>query len=161
MTESRHLSVSIDRPLAEVYAFASDPQNLPRWAPGLGSAVERDGDGWFVETSQGRVGLTFAPQNEYGVLDHVVRTPQGRRSTCPQRVIADGDACEVVFTLRRTPGMTDAEELDRDTALVTADLALLKQVDRGVYDLESRSTAAIALTSMRAPGTPSRPPARR
>ena len=83
MTESRHLSVSIDRPLAEVYAFASDPQNLPRWAPGLGSAIERDGDGWFVETSQGRVGLTFAPQNEYGVLDHVVRTPTGETVYVP------------------------------------------------------------------------------
>ena len=130
MTESRHLSVSIDRPLAEVYAFASDPQNLPRWAPGLGSAVERDGDGWFVETAQGRVGLTFAPQNEYGVLDHVVRTPT-ETVYMPARVIADGDACEVVLTLRRTPGMTDAE-LDRDTALVTADLALLKQVVEGL-----------------------------
>ena len=130
MTESRHLSVSIDRPLSEVYAFASDPQNLPRWAPGLGSAVERDGDGWFVETSQGRVGLTFAPQNEFGVLDHVVRTPSGETVYVPLRAIADGDGCEVVFTLRRGPGMTDAE-LERDTALVTADLALLKQVVEG------------------------------
>ena len=127
MTESRHLSVSIARPLAEVYAFASDPRNLPRWAPGLGSAIERDGDGWFVETPQGRVGLTFAPQNEYGILDHVVRTPTGETVYVPMRAIADGDACEVVFTLRRAPGMTD-DELDRDTALVTADLALLKSL---------------------------------
>ncbi|GEL98194.1 SRPBCC family protein [Cellulomonas terrae] len=127
MTQSRHLSVHIDRPSSEVYAFASDPRNLPRWAPGLGSAVEPDGDAWFVETSQGRVGLTFAPQNDYGVLDHVVRTPSGDTVYVPLRAIADGDGCEVVFTLRPTPGMTDAE-LDRDTALVTADLALLKQV---------------------------------
>ena len=28
-TESRHLSVHIDRPFADVYAFASDPANLP------------------------------------------------------------------------------------------------------------------------------------
>jgi hypothetical protein len=33
----------------------------------------------------------------------------------------------VVFTLRRAPGMTDAE-LERDAGLVTADLALLKTV---------------------------------
>src|SRR5690606_25502537 len=109
MTESRHLAVSIDRPLAEVYAFASDPRNLPRWAPGLGAAVEPDGDAWVVETAQGTVGLTFAPQNEYGVLDHVVRTPTGETVHVPLRAIADGDGCEVVLTLRRTPGMTDAE----------------------------------------------------
>lgn len=127
MTHSRHLSVHIDRPLSEVYAFASDPQNLPRWAPGLGNAIERDGDDWFVETSQGRVGLTFTPHNEYGVLDHVVRTPSGDTVYVPLRAIADGDGCEVVFTLRRAPGMTDAE-LERDAALVTGDLALLKQL---------------------------------
>lgn len=139
MTESRHLSVFIDRPLSEVYAFASDPQNLPRWAAGLGSAVERDGDGWFVETSQGRVGLTFAPQNEYGVLDHVVRTPSGDTVYVPLRATADGDGCEVVFTLRRAPGMTDAE-LDRDAALVTADLALLKSILEGRSRSRSGST---------------------
>jgi hypothetical protein len=33
----------------------------------------------------------------------------------------------VVFTLRRPPGMTDAE-FERDTALVNDDLALLKKV---------------------------------
>ena len=48
------------------------------------------------------------------------------------RAIADGDGCEVVFTLRRGPGMTDAE-LERDTALVTADLAQLKQVVEGAF----------------------------
>ncbi|KQR17374.1 polyketide cyclase [Cellulomonas sp. Leaf334] len=127
MTQSRHLSVSIDRPLADVYAFAADPRNLPQWAAGLGSAIEPDGDGWSVETPQGQVGLTFAPQNEYGVLDHVVRTPTGETVYMPVRAIADGDGCEVVITLRRAPGMSDAD-YERDTALVTADVASLKQV---------------------------------
>ena len=51
-SESRHLSVHIDRPVSQVYAFASDPANLPRWAPGLGSAVVRMDDDWFVETPE-------------------------------------------------------------------------------------------------------------
>ncbi|WP_431879993.1 hypothetical protein [Micromonospora marina] len=41
-TESRHLSVHIGRPVAEVYAFAADPANLTRWAPGLGGSVVFD-----------------------------------------------------------------------------------------------------------------------
>ncbi|MDT4989027.1 MAG: hypothetical protein QOI74_3121 [Micromonosporaceae bacterium] len=126
-TESRHLSVYIDRPVTDVYAFASDPANLPRWASGLGSSVVQvDGD-WFVETPEGRVRVTFAPDNEYGVLDHDVLTPSGQTVYVPLRAVADGDGCEVVFTLRRSPGMTDAE-FERDTALVGADLALLKKV---------------------------------
>lgn len=127
---SRHLSVRIDRPVPEVYAFASEPRNLPRWAPGLGSAISEEDGGWFVETPEGRVRIRFVPRNDLGVLDHEVVTPSGETVHLPVRVIADGDGSEVVFTLRRTPGMTD-EELERDTALVTADLALLKQLVEG------------------------------
>jgi hypothetical protein len=72
----------------------------------------------------------FAPENEYGVLDHEVVTPSGDTVYVPLRAIADGDACEVVLTLRRAPGMTDAE-FERDTALVTRDLVLLKKVLEG------------------------------
>jgi len=125
--ESRHLSVYIDRPMTEVYAFASNPANLPRWAAGLGSSVVREKQNWFVETPQGRVQVTFAPDNEYGVLDHEVVTPSGDTVYVPLRAIRDGNGCEVVFTLRRLPGMTDPE-FERDTALVTGDLALLKDV---------------------------------
>ncbi|MFG1661123.1 SRPBCC family protein [Micromonospora chersina] len=126
-TESRHLSVHIDRPVAEVYAFVSDPGNLSRWAPGLGSSVVREDGEWFVETPEGRARVSFAPRNEYGVLDHEVVTPSGEKVYVPLRAIADGDGCEVVFTVRRSPGMTDAE-FDRDAGLVGADLALLKKV---------------------------------
>ncbi|GAA2374352.1 SRPBCC family protein [Dactylosporangium salmoneum] len=125
--QTRHLSVYIDRPVAEVYAFASDPANLPRWAPGLGSSVVREDGAWFVETPEGRVRVTFAPPNEYGVLDHEVLTPSGDVVYVPLRAIADGTGCEVVFSLRRLPGMTD-DEFDRDTGLVSGDLARLKQV---------------------------------
>jgi hypothetical protein len=128
--ESRHLSVYIDRPMTEVYAFASNPANLPRWAPGLGSSVVREKQNWFVETPQGRVQVMFAPDNEYGVLDHEVVTPSGDTVYVPLRAVAHGDGCEVVFTLRRSPGMTDAE-FERDTALVTADLELLKRILEG------------------------------
>ena len=129
-TGSRHLSVRIDRPVSEVYAFASDLANLPRWAPGLGSEVVHEDGGWFVETSDGRARVEMAPPNVFGVLDHEVTTPSGEIVHVPMRAIADGDGCEVVFTLRRSPGMTDAD-LERDAALVTADLARLKSVLEG------------------------------
>ena len=40
---SRHLSERIGRAPAEVYEYASDPANLPHWAPGLGPSVEEAG----------------------------------------------------------------------------------------------------------------------
>ncbi|MGY4644245.1 SRPBCC family protein [Cellulomonas sp. URHB0016] len=126
-TGSRHLSVFIDRPVPEVCAFVSDPANLPRWAPGLGREVVQEDGRWFVQTTEGRVQVTFAPPNDFGVLDHEVRTPTGETVHVPLRAIADGDGAEVVFTLRRATWMTDAD-LERDAALVSADLALLKAV---------------------------------
>lgn len=124
------MSVYIARPVAQVYEYVSDPANLPRWAPGLGgSVVEVDG-AWYVETPEGRARVTFAPDNEYGVLDHDVLTPSGEAVYVPLRAIADGDGCEVVFTVRRAPWMTDAD-FERDAAQVRRDLALLKEILEG------------------------------
>ena len=131
-TESRHIGERIGRPAGEVYDYASDPVNLPRWAPGLGSSVEKSGGRWFVQTSMGRVGFAFVPRNEYGVLDHDVTLPSGEVVYNPMRVIADGHDCEVVFTLRRRPGMSDAE-FSEDAGAVAADLARLRRI------LEDRS----------------------
>jgi hypothetical protein len=129
-SETRHLTVRIDRPAREVYEYAADPANLPAWAAGLGTSIERVGDEWFVGTDDGRVRLSVAARNPFGVLDHRVTLPSGEVVYVPIRVIEDGDACEVVFTLRRQPEMSDAD-LERDTGLVQADLARLKQILEG------------------------------
>jgi hypothetical protein len=130
-TESRTLSVHIDNSAAEVYAYASQPAHLPSWAPGLGGGVEQIDGRWYVLTGAGRLGLDFAPPNQYGVLDHDVTLPSGEVVYNPMRVLADGPGgsggCEVVFTLRRLSGMTDAE-FERDAAAITTDLVRLKGV---------------------------------
>ncbi len=134
-SETRHISERIDRPVDDVYAYASDPANVPAWAPGLGSAVENIDGRWYVDTSMGRVELAFADRNPYGVLDHEVTLPSGEVIYNPMRVIRDGDGCEVVFTLRKRPDVSD-EEFDRDANAVAADLARLKTITEGA-DLTS------------------------
>ena len=131
MTDTLHLGVRVARPAAAVYAFASDPRNVPRWAPGLGTSVEQVDGQWYVGTGEGRARVTFTPPNPYGVLDHEVLTPSGVVVHVPLRVVPDGDdACDVVLTLRRVPGMTDAE-LARDADLVRADLGRLRDLLEG------------------------------
>jgi hypothetical protein len=80
-SRSRHINIGIDRPAGEVDDFAADPRNLPKWAAGLaGCRVEHDGAHWFTESPMGRVTVTFAPRNDFGVLATTSRFPPGRRS---------------------------------------------------------------------------------
>jgi uncharacterized protein YndB with AHSA1/START domain len=128
--ESRHLSKHIDLPPDKVYGYASDPANLPRWAPGLGNAVEQVDGQWFVDTPAERVRLAFAARNDFGILDHYVTLNSGEVIYIPMRVTADDSGSEVLFTLRRRPSMTDAE-FKADADAVAADLDRLKHVLEG------------------------------
>jgi hypothetical protein len=78
----------------------------------------------------GRIVVTFVQRNEHGVLDHDVTLPSGETVHNPMRVIPDGSGCEVVFTLRRRPGMSE-EDYVRDADAVSADLTTLKRVLEG------------------------------
>jgi hypothetical protein len=121
----RHISVTIDRPLAEVYAFAGDPANLPRWAAGLGLGIEREGAKWKVRTPDGFVLLRFAARNEWGVMDHTVELPDGGEVYVPFRAVANGTGTEVTLGLLRQPEMDDAV-FERDAGLMRDDLLRLK-----------------------------------
>ncbi len=128
--ETRHVSTYIDRSLREVYDYASDPTHLPEWAPGLLKSVEKVDGQWIADSPMGRIVLGWTPRNEYGVLDHHVTLPTGETFYNPMRVTAHGAGSEVVFSVRRQPGMTD-EEFDRDANAVQADLVTLKRTVEG------------------------------
>ncbi len=123
--ETRPITVSIARPVAEVYAFAQPPENFPKWAAGLGAGLTRDGEHWIAHGPDGDVHVRFSPENPYGVLDHWVTLPDGTEISIPLRVVANGDGAEVTLTLFRVPGMDDAT-FERDQGMVEKDLAKLK-----------------------------------
>jgi hypothetical protein len=126
--ESQHVSVVIERPAAAVYAFAAEPANLPKWAVGLATATMEQTDGqWVADSPMGRVTVRFVEHNAFGVLDHVVTLSSGDSFYNPLRVIPYGDGSEVVFTLRRQPGMTD-DQFRADAEAVRADLASLRLI---------------------------------
>ncbi|MBO0917808.1 SRPBCC family protein [Streptomyces laculatispora] len=124
--ESLHVSIHIASSVEDVYAYASNPANLPAWAQGLGGSIEEIDGQWIAESSpMGRVVVEFAPDNELSVLDHDVTLHSGETVYNPVRVIADGAGSEVVFTLRRRPEMSESD-FRRDAEMVAADLARLK-----------------------------------
>jgi hypothetical protein len=125
LLQSRTLSVSINCSADRVYAFVSNPENLPGWAAGLCKSVRKSDTGWIVETTQGPMNLRFAEKNDLGVLDHYVSPAPGVEVYVPMRVLASGSGSELLFTLFRLPGMSD-EKFAEDAGLVTRDLETLK-----------------------------------
>ena len=125
-SESRNLSVSIERDADAVYAFLSLPENFPRWASGLGSLHRAKGQ-WIADTPDGPMTVRFSEPNALGVLDHWVSPPSGAQIYIPLRVVKNGSGCELVFTLFRQPGM-DQARFEADAQWVMRDLKAAKQL---------------------------------
>ena len=126
MDDVQHVSITIGRSPADVYAFASDPRNLPRWAAGLaGSDPKSEGDAWVTDSPMGKIRITFVEKNPYGVIDHDVRLESGVTVHNAMRVIPNGAGSELIFTLIRRPGVSD-QKLAEDRAAVEKDLRTLK-----------------------------------
>jgi hypothetical protein len=127
LLETRLISISIARRPQDVYDFVSDPENLPRWASGLGTSIKNINGEWVAETSNGPVKVRFAPRNQLGVLDHYVTLPTGMVFYVPMRVVPNGNGSELIFTLFRQPGMTD-QRFQEDAEWVLRDLKKLQEV---------------------------------
>ncbi|WP_439030357.1 SRPBCC family protein [Gordonia terrae] len=124
---SRHVSVVINTEPGNVYDFAAEPDNLPRWAAGLAtSEVTRRGGELLVESPMGTVRVRFVARNDFGVVDHEVILPNGDTVLNPLRVLAHPDGAEVVFTIRQL-AMSD-DEFERDARTVEEDLTRLKSL---------------------------------
>ncbi len=127
MLSSKTLSISIACPPGKVYEFVSNPENLPKWAKGLGTSARKHGADWIVDTPQGPVKVRFADKNKFGVLDQYVTTASGVEVYVPLRVLSNGPGSEVIFTLFRLPEMSDEKYAD-DMKLVEQDLRALKDI---------------------------------
>jgi hypothetical protein len=103
--------MTIERSPLDVYNYVCDPQNLSKWASGLGAAVK----------------VRFAERNKFGVLDHFVSVGSGPEVYMPMRVFPNGDGSEVLITVFRRDGVTEEKFVD-DTQWVRRDLEALKQL---------------------------------
>ena len=119
MYKVKHITTTIHRSPVDVYTFASNPENLPTWAAGLArSEVIKQGNTWVAEAPFGKVRITFAPANNFGVLDHDVLLESGV-------VVPKGEGSELTFTLFQQPGMSQ-QQIEEDAQAVERDLHTLK-----------------------------------
>jgi len=132
--KSRHISVSIKQSANQVYEFASNPENLPKWASGLSGSIKNVNGDWVAESPMGKVKIEFAVQNIFGVLDHDVTLSSGEKSYNPMRVFPNNDGSELIFTLYLRPGMTEqmhanSEWVDVDDVINATKILALTVLD--------------------------------
>ena len=131
MYRAHTVSVAVAVKPAQAYAYASDPANLPAWAPGFVQSIVRRGEEWIAQTTLGEARFRFAPANSFGVLDHDVELASGTFHSA-MRVIPNGKGCEILFTLLQQPGVTD-ERFREDLETVRKDLKSLQAVLQRKY----------------------------
>lgn len=125
---ARIIHRTIQRDWRAVYAFAAKPENMPLWASGLASGLTRDGDDWIADGGPiGVVRVRFAPQNDFGVIDHTVTLPSGIKVENTLRIVPNGDGAEVMFTLLRQAYMDDMA-FEQDAAHVARDIDALARL---------------------------------
>ena len=128
MLEAKTISVSIPCPWMTLYETIWQPEVFPRWASGLAeSTLEKEGDRWLAKGPEGMVKIRFTEWNEFGIMDHYIDVGADQEVCVPMRVVPNGDGAEVLFTLYRLPGMTDAK-FAADAAWVMQDLQALKSL---------------------------------
>jgi hypothetical protein len=129
--EARTVSVSIDRPWRDLYDAIWRPECFPRWASGLsGSSMRKDGEAWKGEGPDGPVRIRFTGHNPFGVMDHRVDAGSGPEVHVPMRVVPNAGGAEVLVTVFRRPGMSDAE-FEADIEWVRRDLLALRAMATG------------------------------
>jgi hypothetical protein len=109
-----------------VYESVWRPEDFPKWASGLSkSSLTKDGETWKAEGPEGTVRILFTAHNAFGVMDHYVDSGNGTIIYVPLRIIQNSEGAEVLLTLFRQRGMSDAK-FAADAEWVARDLLALK-----------------------------------
>jgi hypothetical protein len=131
MLEARTISVSINRPWRALYDAIWRPEYFPHWASGLSNAgMQQQGDHWLATGPEGPIRIRFTGHNGFGVMDHHVDLGGGQEVHVPLRVVANDAGAEILLTLFRQPGMSDAGFL-ADAEWVERDLRKLQSLFPG------------------------------
>jgi hypothetical protein len=122
----KNITVSINRSADEVYQFASNPENFPKWVAFVKS-MSNQGDVWLGKTDLGDIKIKWPPANDFGIMDHQVTLPTGETVNNPMRVIPNNKGCEFIFTIFWMPNRTE-KQFTEDAEAVTRDLKKLKEI---------------------------------
>jgi hypothetical protein len=129
---TRILTVTVRVPFAETYDFAHRPENFPKWRL-RASSITRTEAGWIADTPDGRALLHFAPENEFGVLDHSIKLAGKSEAYFPLRMVQNGTGTQVELMLFYRGDSSD-DYFEQETHRSKRGLLLLKNILESAVD---------------------------
>lgn len=120
-------SITIHRIPDQVFAFVSNPANLPLWSQSFCLSVYQENGQWMVETPEGPVKIRIAVHRQLRIADQFLSPAPGVEIMIPMRVIPNGSSSEFILTLFQPEQISD-EDYAQEVALIEHELNVLKQV---------------------------------
>ena len=124
---SSTLSITINRPPAQVLSYVSEPANLPRWSPSFCLSIHFENGNWVAQTPTGPVQIRIATHRQLGIADQFLIPAPGIELMIPMRVVPNGLMIEFIFTLFQPDQITEAE-FQQEIEIAYQELELLKQI---------------------------------
>lgn len=125
-------SITIQRSPDQVFAFVSNPANLPLWSKSFCLSVYQENGQWMLETPEGPVKIRIAVHRQLRIADQFLSPAPGVEIMIPMRVVPNGNASELIMTLFQPEHLSE-EDYANEVALIEQEMNLLKQL------LESQS----------------------
>ena len=129
MLKARTLTVLIQRPVEDVYAFLVEPANLARWTT-VDPGQRRPEQGplvWSFSGPYGDVFIHFTPSNPFFVLDYAVRRGPQTIHAASVRLIRNGGGTVLIHTSVQQPLVSD-DSFASEAEWVQSDLLVLKSL---------------------------------
>ncbi len=105
---SRTVTVVLEAPSADVFAFLSRVENLPAWATDFARELKYDNGRPKVVNGLGEFYFRIVADPDTGVIDMFAGPDEGEMAIFPTRVIELApEKCAYTFTMFKSPEMTD------------------------------------------------------
>lgn len=129
MRKTRVVTISVERPFAEVFEFLGNPVHFPQWAGVPGSPVEHlNGCDWLVEVPSGKLVLRVSPTNDFGILDYAIFRPGTESSPINRaRLVPNDDGCVLILVMYQNLGISD-EQFQSDVDWMESDLERMRSL---------------------------------
>jgi hypothetical protein len=130
---SKTHSVTLQAPADKMYAFLSNPANLPKWAVAFCKAIRRDGDQWLAETPMGTLSIRYVTDKRFGIIDIWSASGPGTDDVAHSRIVPNGEGSEYIFTFFQAPGLPD-DVFEAQEEGLKEEFVALQEISRHLSD---------------------------